>query len=287
MSAAETYAACVDAVLAQRTRLRGPEPAGFRYSQPPDHPLMKVDARRPLEPNLAIIASYVEHHDVIVDVGGGAGRFSLPLALRCREVVNVDASDAMLAGFAANAQRAGITNARAIQANWPDVDPPAGTFGLVNHVTYFARDIVPFVEKLEMAATRRVLITVGTPQPPSWSRKLYPLIYGEPEAIVPGHVELVNVLWEMGIDPDVLMLPDTPVQYSAFPTREGAIQAGLVRIAGEQWARWPLAPELETRIRQTLESRFDDLFVQVEDGYLPGWIDPGREVLITWEPRPR
>jgi len=285
MSAAETYAARIDAVIAQRTRLRGPEPAGFRYSQPPDHPLMKVDARRPLEPNLAIIASYVEHDDVIVDVGGGAGRFSLPLALRCREVVNVDASDAMLAGFVANAQRAGIANARAIHASWLDADPPAGTFGLVNHVTYFVRDIVPFVEKLETAATRRVLITVGTPQPPSWNRELFPRIYDEPEEIVPGHVELVNVLWEMGILPDVRMLPDVPVQYAPAPTHEAAVEAAHARFAGEQWARWPLSAELDARIRQALETDFDELFTQSADGFRPGWIDPGREVLITWESR--
>jgi hypothetical protein len=42
---------------------------------------------------------------------------------------------------------------------------------------------------------------------------------GETEAIVPGHVELVNVLWEMGIEPDVRMLPDVPVRHPAGSTR--------------------------------------------------------------------
>src|SRR5205814_382967 len=104
MSAAETYAARVDAVIAQRTRLRGPQPAVDLFSTlPPNSPLLAVDARRALEPNLEVIASYVEPDDVIVDVGGGAGRYNLPLALRCREVINVDPSAAMLAGFAASA----------------------------------------------------------------------------------------------------------------------------------------------------------------------------------------
>jgi hypothetical protein len=128
---------------------------------------------------------------------------------------------------------------------------------------------------------------VGTPQPPSWNRELFPLIYGEPEEIVPGHVELVNVLWEVGIQPDVRMLPDVPVRYPASPTREAALQATLGRFGGEQWARWPLGEMLEARIRQTVESHFDELFTETADGYVPGWIDPGREVLITWEPRPR
>jgi SAM-dependent methyltransferase len=235
-----------------------------------------------MEPNLAIIASYVEPDDVIVDVGGGAGRLSLPLALRCREVINVDPSEAMLGGFASNAGRAGINNARAMQAHWLEAEAPEASFALVNHVTYFARDIVRFVEKLEASAARRVLITVGTPAPPSWNRDLFPLVYGEAEEIVPGHVELVNVLWEMGIQPDVRMLPDVPVRYPASPTREAAVATALMRFGGEQWARWPLGPELEARIYHTVERHFDELFTQTDDGYVPGWIDPGREVLITW-----
>jgi SAM-dependent methyltransferase len=286
MSAAEVYAARVDAVIAQRTRLRGPQPPGDLFGAlPPDHPLLSVDARRPLEPNLEIVASYVEPDDVIVDVGGGAGRYSLPLALRCREVVNVDPSAAMLAGFEANARKAEIANVRVVQADWLDADPPRGSLALVNHVTYLTRDIVAFVQKLEVAASRRVLITVNSPPPPSWNRELFRLVYDEAEEIVPGHVELVNVLWEMGIEPDVRMLPGATSAFPASPTRETAIQVGLALFPGDQWALWPLGPELEARVRQTLDARFDELFTLTADGYVPGWPRPGREVLITWEPR--
>src|SRR5690349_4767418 len=118
MSAAEAYAARVDAAIAQRTRLRGASPPGNPFpGYPLGHPLMKVDGRRPLEPNLAIIASYLQPDDTIVDVGGGAGRLSLPLALRCREVIVVEPSADMLAGFEANARQAGITNTRSVHAD--------------------------------------------------------------------------------------------------------------------------------------------------------------------------
>src|SRR5262249_17345400 len=102
-SAADRYAARVDAVLAQRTRLRGPPPPGDqRAGCPADNPLVKADPLRPLDRNLAVIASYIEADDVIIDVGGGAGRISLPLALRCREVVNVEPSPTMRMGFRKN-----------------------------------------------------------------------------------------------------------------------------------------------------------------------------------------
>ena len=70
-NAADRYAARVDAVLTQRTRLRGRQPPGDLFAGlPTDHPLMKADPRRPLDPNLEIIASYIQPDDVIVDVGG-------------------------------------------------------------------------------------------------------------------------------------------------------------------------------------------------------------------------
>ena len=70
-SAAAQYEARVDAVLAQRTRLRGSQPPGDLFAgMPASHPIMTSDPRRALDPNLELIASYVEPEDIIIDVGG-------------------------------------------------------------------------------------------------------------------------------------------------------------------------------------------------------------------------
>jgi SAM-dependent methyltransferase len=285
MFAAETYAARVDAVLEQRTRLRGPQPPGDLFAGlPPDHLLLTADPRRPPEANLTAIANYLHANDVIVDVGGGAGRFGLPLALHARELVNVDPSAAMLAAFEKNAQQASITNARAVHADWLDVEPPRGTFALVNHVTNLTRDIVAFIQKLEQAASRRVLITVGSPPPPARNGQLFSLVHGELSQSVPGYLELENVLWELGIDPEVRMLPDRWIAPPS-PSREAAIQAALMSVRGHQWAFWPLTPEIEARAKQVIEASFDELFAETPEGFAPRWTGVAREVLITWQPR--
>jgi hypothetical protein len=286
MSAVETYAARVDAVIAQRTRLRGPAPPGDLFGGlSPEHPLMAADPRRPLDGSLAIIADLVEPDDLIVDVGGGAGRNGLPLALRCRGVVNVDPSAGMLRAFEAHAQRAGIANAQAVHGDWLEVDPPHGALALVNHVTYLTRDIKTFVEKLEAAASRRVVMTVGSPPPPSRNREVFQVCYDEPSERVPGHVELVNALWELGIEPDVQMLPITPSTMTAVETHGQAVDLALAQLRGHQWAFWPLAPELERLARQRIEASFESLFEQRAEGYYPRWAAPAREVLITWPTR--
>ena len=284
-NAAGRYAARVDAVLAQRTRLRGPQPSGDLFAGlPSGHPLLTADPRRPLDPNLEIIASYIEADDVIIDVGGGAGRILLPLSLRCREVINIEPSSAMATGFRANASQAGIANARVIEGDWLEVDPPVGTVALVNHVTYLTREITQFVNKLELVGRRRVLITVNSPPPPSWQRVLFQLVHEEVEEVVPGHVELANVLWEQGILPDIRVLPLPAVRPIPAPAREAAIAARVAGFGGDQWARWPLGSDLECRLRSVLEARFDELFASGAKGFVPRFITPGREILITWQP---
>src|SRR6516225_3545823 len=251
---------------------------------PPTIPSLKADPLRPLDPNLAVIASYIEADDVIIDVGGGAGRISLPLALRCREVINVEPSLTMAIGFRTNASGAGITNTRIIEGEWPEVDAPAGSVALVNHVTYMTREIVPFIKKLEQAGRRRVLITVNSVPGPSFQRVLYQLVHGEAEEVVPGHVELINAIWELGILPDIRVLPQPTVPFAPAPGRNAAIAGAIARFPGEQWGWWDLGSDLEDRLRSILEERFDELFIAGTDGFIPRYVAPGREILITWVP---
>jgi hypothetical protein len=156
----------------------------------------------------------------------------------------------------------------------------------VNHVTYLTREIVPFIKKLEQAGRRRVLITVNSMPGPSFQRVLYQLVHGEAEEVVPGHMELVNVLWELGILPDIRVLPQPTVPFTPAPSRDPAIAGAMARFPGEQWSWWSLGSDLERRLRSILEERFDELFAASPEGFIPRYVTPGREILITWEPAP-
>src|SRR5207245_5748378 len=137
MTAAETYAACIDAVRTQRARLHGAQPQdpwGGAVAQ-----RFRDDPHRELDANLAVLASYTRPEDVLLDVGGGAGRVSLPLALHCREVITVDASPGMGAQFAAAAAEAGILNARFVHANWLEAEGLQGDVPLPANVDCLGR----------------------------------------------------------------------------------------------------------------------------------------------------
>lgn len=275
LSAAENYAALVDAVEAQRARLQGSLAQEDRWTGPLAR-TFRFDPHRELDANLTMIASHVGPEDVLMDVGGGAGRICLPLSLRCREVISVEPSAGMREEFSASAAEAGIKNARLVPSRWPPSEDLEADVAVSADVTYFVRDIIPFIESLEAASRRRVMLIVWSEPPPNRRAEPFRLVYGEELAPVPGHTHLLPVLWEMGILPDLRVMPLPPWWESdAIPTREEAVQLELQ-------SSWIMQGDQEYA-RGILEAHFDDLFGRKSDGYHPLWRKGMRELLITWE----
>ncbi len=272
-TAAEAYAARVDAFNQQAARMSSPRTDRWASRAA----MFRLDPRRKLEANTLAVTNLVEPGDVVVDVGGGAGRVSLPLALQCAEVINVDPSAGMRSEFEASAAEAGISNARCIDADWPGgAHGIVGDVVLVANVTYFVQDIVPFVEALEAAARKRVIIGVWSVPPPNDAAKLFELVHGEPHLPAPGHRELLPVLWDLGILPEVRVLPD---EFRSArmrpPTMEGAVKLAVESASGES----------VDGAADTVRAHFDELWAASPEGFIPQWRRPSREMLITWESR--
>ena len=280
MGAADKYAALIDAVHAQRRRVQGGPPGADAWGGQTAQ-LFRADPRRAMDSNFEAMAAYVEPEDVFIDAGGGAGRFSLPMALRCRQVINVDPSHGMGLEFRASAIEAGITNATFIQSDWLESDGVQGDVTLASHVTYFVGDIERFIRKLDSAIRRRVIIIVSSVPNPNHYTKAFRLVYGEELELAPGHTHLLPVLWEMGILPDVVVFPGgttisgVPVQPNLPQTPQDAVEETL----GGVW----LHPADRERARQVIGQRLSEFFHQGPEGFAPFWRPPVQPMLITWE----
>jgi hypothetical protein len=265
---------------AQRTRI-APDPTdiwagcaqGFR-----------ADPHRPLDPLLTAISSYVEATDVLVDVGGGAGRLSLPMASRCREVVVVDPSPAMGAEFAKTLDESRIENARFVAGDWLEAKNVEGDMALVAHVTYFVEDISAFIQKLNRDIRRRVVVNVRSVPPPNQIAPFFRLAHGEDLAPVPGHQELMAVLEALGIRAELVDIgpAQTPSTIGTIgKTREDAVR---IELDGGIRVGW-LREEDRERVGRLLEDNFDSLLVETPDGFRRRNAVDAREFFITWETR--
>ena len=140
---------------------------------------------------------------------------------------------------------------------WLDSEDVPCDLAITRNVTYFVGPIVRFVEKMTSAARRRVIIAIQSVPPPNQSSPLFQLVYGEQQVLVPGHQELLPVLWEMDILPDVYVMhgsPDnTPLK------REEAVISAMEGI-------W-LAPKDQDRARSIIEANFDKLYEVFGEGF--------------------
>ena len=270
-SAAERYAAVYDAALVAE-RFADHRRRADHWADLAE--LFRLDPHRPWDKNLHAIAGHLQPADVLLDVGGGAGRVSLPLARQVREVVLVEPSDSMRSQFVASRDEAGIRNARVSPDWWMD-SAETGDVAITSDVVYFVRDIKPFVAKLHNSASRRVIICVWRPTPGDMDNELRQILFDERPSPWPGLPELAAVLWEMGLLPDIQVIPQPPWW---IPEAAGGLsESQAVDLAMSRLERD------DKFTRRKIADNFDRLFERGPDAVNPRWLNRVREVQITWE----
>jgi hypothetical protein len=163
------------------------------------------------DPVVARLLSLVAAQDSLLDVGGGAGSYALPLALKCRRVSVVGTLAAMLQGPGGESRRIGLNNVSPVSGNREDVDAERADVVLCANVVYDLAGIATFVERLAARANRQVLVLAYDDAPANQLSPFWGPVYGEQRVDLPGAPELLRVLDEMGIRPEVEVFdPDPP-----------------------------------------------------------------------------
>lgn len=270
MTAAERYGELVRAWNRQQADLGTPltEARWARHA-----PGYRFDPHRDPEPLLAAALDYVDPSDEIIEVGGGAGRIGLPLALRVRSLLNVEPSDAMRSQFQICINEHKIENAQALASLWPTADPLSADIVLTVDVTYFIKDINTFIRAMHEAARRRVIILTWTIPPPNVNTELFRMAFAAEAAPSPGFRDLLPVIWDIGVVPDVRVFDEWFTWPEHLPTdEESAIRFALAE----------LEPRDEPTARSRIAAALDQLYERRSDVWQPIWRSPSRAMLITW-----
>ena len=213
-------AADLEAAWGERVRANNEQAERLRETETPDFyapvtNLFVADPRRTGEPALDALIAMADAGETWLDIGAGAGRYALPLALHVREVVAVEPSGGMRRALRAGIAEHGIDNVRVVAGTWPEavdaLEPlPAVDVSLIAHVSYDIEAIGPFLDAMEAASRSRCIALLTDSSPASVADSFWPLVHQESRVPLPALPDLVALLRARGRDPQVEVVERSP-----------------------------------------------------------------------------
>ena len=241
---------------------------GFSYTNRPR------DIHRTDDPAVNALFTLIDSDTTVLDVGGGAGRFALPLATRAKHVTVVEPSDEAVGILRERAAEAGLSNITIVNERWEDADIATADLVLCSLVLHHVPEGAAFITKMQESSSDRVAIIEMMEPPSALEVPFYERVYGAAPTPMPGVPELLQLLWAMNIHPDVTMLPpEVPVM-------------GRDRDEITSQIRRRLDVEENTPEDSRLLAALDELLEETDRGYTVTGIAPRRAAIITWKVSP-
>ena len=225
------------------------------------------------DPFLIRVRSAADASTTVLDVGAGTGRHTLALAPHVARVMAVDPSEAMLGLLREDVEARGLRNVTTLLSDWLDAHVEPADLVICSHVLYPIADIEPFVLKLEASAGRRVFVYLRADPLPT-DMGLWSEFYGVPLQAQPVHMDLVNVLAQLGV------MADVEIVEHRFTLTFATIDEALVQVRNSLCLAEDDA-ESTGRLRRLLDERL----IAWPGGRLGPDVASARSAIISWPPR--
>jgi SAM-dependent methyltransferase len=233
---------------------------------------LKADPYRTDDPVLNRLNLVVTSNTSVLDVGGGAGKFALPLALRAKHVTVTEPSKGLANAIRRSAEEAGIKNISVINDSWEDAIVETADVVLCAHVVHEVVEVETFIRKLHSQARERVMLLESMESPMSLLSPLWKAVHGDDLELPPAIPDLLKVLWEMEIYPDQEMFDATSPE--TIESREAALHL----------LRQMLYVRPDTEQDRSLQTVMHQYLTQIPQGFGLKRSRLRRQALISWIP---
>jgi SAM-dependent methyltransferase len=229
-----------------------------------------MGSRTERDPFFVRVSERVTLESTVIDVGAGTGRHTIALAPLVNHVTAVEPSQAMREFLEADASERGLHNVDVVPAVWMDADAGIADVVICSHVLYPIGDVVPFVSKLDASARERVWVYLRADPLPT-ELGLWSEFYGVPLQPQPVHMDLINVLAQIGIFADVEIVEHRfTLTFADLDEAVEQMRNGLCLREGDAAA--------ETKLRGLLQQRLSPR----EDGRLGPEVSSARTAIMSW-----
>ena len=220
-TAAELEAAWAERVRANRIQVDEVREVPDRDFYAPVSALFVADPRRTGEEALDALLAIAEPDETWLDIGAGAGRYALPLALHVGEVIAVEPSASMRNALRTGRAEHGLDNVNIVGAAWPAAlselgEPPVADVALIAHVGYDIEAIGPFLDAMDAAASRLCVAVLTDRSPASAADPFWPVVHGVERIPLPALPELAELLRARGQTVRIERVERAPRTFDSF-----------------------------------------------------------------------
>lgn len=209
--------------------------------------------------------------DTVVDIGAGAGRYLPTLAPAAARVLAIEPSDSMRQLLEQRVAEERLDNVDVIGAGWPLETPPPCDVALAAHVLYGVREVGPFLQQLHAVAGRAWFLLLAVRHPSSYISPFWQRCYGEPRLPLPGALECLNALFQLGIPANLTLIPSN--SGFVFDDAEEALEDIRLRL------RLVPGPQNDATVRAMI----DELLDRDSAGRLRPREQPEHAAVIWWK----
>jgi SAM-dependent methyltransferase len=209
--------------------------------------------------------------DRLIDIGAGAGRYEPLLASAVAELLAVEPSPSMRAQLEQRLADEQLTNVRVVANAWPNADASACDVAIAAHVLYGVREIEPFLRGMDAAAGRACFLLLAFQHPSSFVSPFWERLYGVPRLPLPGALECMNALYQLGITARLDLVPLT--SRLSYANQQEALDD----------LRWRLRAPAQPEYDRGIAAAIAELLAPTDDGRLAPQDMPDQAAVIWWE----
>lgn len=209
-------------------------------------------------------------HSSVLDIGAGSGAWVSFLAPFASSVTAIDPSDSMLRQLENRVRHEKFQNVKILKGCWPGVQVELHDISFCSHAMYGVENFAEFVQAIQECTMKRIILLIRAPKDDGLMAQAAKLVWGHPYDS-PNYQIAINILWQMGIFPNVIMEDDRlwkPWSHSSLEDALSEMKNRLGLFDSQEW---------DEKLLDLLESRL--LYESGE--YI--WPSALRTALLYWD----